>query len=235
MRLPAKFSLADREIALRDLPPGWTPDSLAAGSGPWEIEVGFGKGRHLLRSAGRQPERRFLGIELVSKYYRLAAGRARRHGLDNLVVVRGEAHYLLSTALPRGFADKLHIYFPDPWPKTKHRKRRLLDPESVDLVLGTLRPGGVLEFATDFLEYGERVNRMLGQHPDLELTRHEEPWPDGARTNYEAKFMREGRPIIRLSARLADDATPGALHPLGRLGITAAVGGSGYVGPTLSE
>ena len=160
---------------------------------------------------------------MVSKYYRLAKDRGRRHGLDNLTVIRGEALYLLATQFPRAFADKLHIYFPDPWPKTKHRKRRLLDPETVDLVLGTLRPGGELDFATDFLEYGEKVWDLLDSHPDLELTRHDEPWPDGARTNYEAKFIREGRPILRLTARLDPAATPGALHPRGRKSITAAV------------
>jgi tRNA G46 methylase TrmB len=98
----------------------------------------------------------------------------------------------------------------------------LLDPETIDLVLGVLRPGGELDFATDFLDYGELVWGILEQHPDLELTRHPGPWPDGARTNYEAKFMVEGRPILRLTARLRASASPGQLHPLGATGITAA-------------
>ena len=227
MRPPVRVSRAGREQRIRDLPRGWGLDpkleELIEGSGPWELEIGFGKGRYLLRSAADHPERRFLGIEVVSKYYRLVKDRGRRHGLDNLAVIRGEALYLLSTQFPRAFADKLHIYFPDPWPKIKHRRRRLLDPETVDLVLGTLRPGGELDFATDFLEYGEKVWNLLDSHPDLELTRHDEPWPDGARTNYEAKFLREGRPILRLTARLDPKATPGTLHPRGRTRITNAI------------
>src|SRR5690606_19215728 len=99
--------------------------------------------------------------ELVGEYQRLFVDRARRRNVTNWVALRGEAQYLASTVLPAGFADVLHIYFPDPWPKSRHHKRRLFDPESVDLVLGLLRPGGRLEFATDFLEYGELVAELL--------------------------------------------------------------------------
>lgn len=225
MRQPALFAAAgarSQELRLTELPRPFDLDSLLPGDGPWEVEIGFGKGRHLVKSAQQHPERRFLGIEVVSKYYRMVLRRGRSRDLSNLLLVRGEALYLLSTVFPRGFADRLHIYFPDPWPKSKHHKRRLLDPETVDLVLGVLRPGGTLDFASDFLDYGELVHDLLARHPDLELTRHTEPWPDGARTNYEAKFMVEGRPIVRLTARLQGDATPGALHPQGRVGLCAA-------------
>lgn len=225
MRQPALFCPArakSRELPLDALPRPFDLDALVPGDGPWEVEIGFGKGRNLIKSAQTHPERRFLGIEVVSKYYRMVLKRGRGRDLSNLLLVRGEALYLLSTVFPRGFADRLHIYFPDPWPKSKHHKRRLLDPETVDLVLGVLRPGGELDFASDFLDYGELVADLLEQHPDLEVTRHGEPWPDGARTNYEAKFMVEGRPIIRLTARLHPEATPGRLHPLGVVGLSAA-------------
>lgn len=160
---------------------------------------------------------------MVSKYARLLAGRAARQGVDNLAVLRGEALYLLATYLPRGFADTLHVYFPDPWPKSKHHRRRLFDPASVDLVLGVLRPGGRLEFATDFLSYGERVETLLADAPQVaRLARRETPWPDGARTNYEAKYLADGRPILRLEATLRD-ADTFEVHPAGRGPVLAAI------------
>ncbi|MEL7060991.1 MAG: hypothetical protein AAGN46_13295 [Acidobacteriota bacterium] len=197
-------------------------DALVPGSGGWEVELGYGKGRFLLGRALGQPERRFLGIEVVSKYHKLLSKRMRARGVENLLNLRGEALFLLSTLLPRGFAERVHVYFPDPWPKAKHRRRRLFDPQTVDLVLGTLRPGGALCFATDFLEYGEVVMDLLAAHPHLEVEPVLGPWPDGARTNYEAKYMEEGRPIVRAIAHLDSSADPAALHPDGIDGVTCA-------------
>lgn len=223
----ATFSLADRDLTLGDLHLPLDLDHLIPSADdlerPWEVELGFGKGRYLLRSAQEHPERRYLGIEIVSKYYRLLLTRSRRRGLDNLMVVRGEALYLLSTVLPQGFASALHVYFPDPWHKHRHNKRRMFDPETVDLVLGALRPGGTLFFATDYLEYGDLVTEILQSHPDLDVELVEEPWPDGARTNYEAKFIAEGRPIRRLRARLSDSVDRPSFHPRGEKGIVAAM------------
>ena len=212
MRLETVFSIVGRRHELRDLASPVDLDTLVPGDGPWEVELGFGKGRYLLRRAQEDPDRRFLGIEIVSKYFRLLEGRAARRSLPNLVASRGEALYLLSAALPRAFAEVVHVYFPDPWPKARHQKRRLFDPTTVDLVVGLLAPGGRLLFASDFLEYGEQVVDLLNGYPDLEVERHEAPWPEGPRTNYEAKFMREGRPIVRLTATRARGLT---LHPDG--------------------
>jgi len=187
--------------------------SLCSGRGPWEVELGFGKGRYLLARAAADPDRRFLGVEIAREYFRLAAGRLVRRRLANLALLHGEALYLLSAGLPRRFAEVVHVYFPDPWPKSRHQKRRLFSPASVDLVLGLLAPGGRLCFATDFLEYGEEVAALLEAHPGLETHRVAGGWPEGPRTNYEAKYEREGRPILRLEARLSGDP---ALHPAGR-------------------
>ena len=191
---------------------------------PWEVEIGFGKGRYLLGRATAEPERCFLGIEIVSKYQRLVAGRARRKGLSNTVIVRGDALYLMSALLPRGFAEAVHVYHPDPWPKKRHQKRRLFDPESVDLVLGLLRPGGKLLFGTDFLDYGRQVRNLLEAHPALRVQILDGLWPGGARTNYEAKYIEEGRPILRLEARLSDEPQRcnGQLHPAGCAGVLSA-------------
>lgn len=197
------------------------PAATAGGESPWELEIGFGKGRYLLRRATEHPERRFLGIEMAAEYFRILVQRARKRRLGNVLALRGEALYALSAALPRGFAEVVHVYHPDPWPKARHHKRRLFDPETVDLVLGALRPGGTLYFGTDHLEYGEVVVEILERHPAVTVERLDGPWPDGPRTNYEAKYMEEGRPILRLvvTLRPADEV----LHPAGRSGIVSAI------------
>lgn len=197
-------------------------DELVPGSGPWEVEIGFGKGRYLLRRAAEDPSRRFLGIEIAGEYYRLAAARAAKRRLFNLALFRGEALYLLCAVLPPAFADVVHVYFPDPWPKTRHQKRRLFDPETIDLVLGLLRPGGTLCFATDFLAYGELVGEILASYPGLELNRLPSGWPEGPRTNYEAKYIEEGRPILRLTAGRTSAEPRAELHPHGEPGVAVA-------------
>jgi tRNA (guanine-N7-)-methyltransferase len=227
VRLDALFAASSRETALRRLSAPFDPDAFLRGDdvaptdatlekGDWEVEIGFGKGRYLLDRAAAHPERRFLGIEVASKYFRICRDRIKRRGLSNAVVVRGEALYLLTSVLPAGFASVVHVYFPDPWPKERHHKRRLFEPETVDLVVGLLRPGGELAFATDHVEYGELVSEILAGYPALAVERRLEPWDDGPRTHYESKYMVEGRPILRLRAvRTEADL----LHPQGRCGV----------------
>ena len=162
----------------------------------------------------------------MSKYFRLAARRAGARKLDNLILLRGEALYLIATLLPAAMARTVHVYFPDPWPKSRHHRRRLLDPRTVDLVLSLLEPAsGRLCFATDHVEYGEAVVETLEAHPAVEVERLPCGWPEGPRTNYEAKFEAEGRLIVRLVARLRPDA-PGLLHPGGRDAILVAPAGA---------
>ncbi len=222
MRLESVFTTRGRDWALADLQQPLALDDLMPGDGAWEVEIGFGKGRYLLQRALEHPEVRFFGLEVVSRYFRLLRDRGRRRRASNLLLARGEALYLLSAVVPPAFASKLHVYFPDPWPKSRHQKRRLFDPETLDLVLGVLRRGGELYFATDFIEYGERVREILEGYPGLHVEPRDRPWPDGARTNYEAKYMAEGRPILRLHGRLERQAGPPPLHPEGRAGILAA-------------
>ena len=222
---PALLATADGERPLAGLPAPLPLDELVPGTGwpaawpAWEVEIGFGKGKYLLRRCLEDPERRFLGIELVTEYFRRFTYRATHRGARNWAALRGDALYLLSAALPAGFASVVHVYFPDPWPKSRHHKRRLFDPETVDLVLGLLAEGGRLSFATDFLDYGELVMELLASYPGLAVERRDRPWDEGPRTHYEAKYMTEGRPILRLEATLEGRA---ALHPQGADRILAA-------------
>lgn len=215
--IPVRVAVAEVERQLAELPQPLDLDALVPGRTGWEVELGFGKGAYLLRRAAEEPTAGFLGIEIVSKYYRLARDRAFRRSLPNVVLMRGEALYLISVVLPAGFARAVHVYHPDPWPKSRHNKRRLFDVESIDLLIGLIAPGGTLFFGTDHLEYGERVAEVLGTHPGLEMHEVAGSWPDGPRTNYEAKFVSEGRPIVRYQAvRLPDGPLfhPAGVHPV---------------------
>ncbi|HVS02802.1 MAG TPA: tRNA (guanosine(46)-N7)-methyltransferase TrmB [Thermoanaerobaculia bacterium] len=205
----------DSERTLAELTAPFDPGALLAGGGPWEVEIGFGKGRYLLRRALAAPGTRFLGIEVAAQYWGLLVERMRRRGARNLLAVRGEAEALLAALLPPELARAVHVYFPDPWPKARHQRRRLFDPSSIDLVLGLLAPGGRLFFATDHLRYGEVVASLLAAYPGVVVTPREGPWAEGPRTNYEAKYLAEGRPILRLEAVRRAAAGERPLHPDG--------------------
>lgn len=222
MSPPLLLAAGGHERTLAEVPLPLELAALVPAAADWEVEIGFGKGRYLLRRAAAEPQTGWLGVEVASKYYRLAAQRAARRGLPNLVLIRGEAQGALAAVLPRGFARAVHVYFPDPWPKTRHQRRRLFDAESVDLVLGLLRPGGTLWFATDFLAYGELVAQLLAGHPRAAVRRLPAGWPEGPRTNYEAKYVAAGRPILRLAVAWAGAEGPAALHPAGVAGVTSA-------------
>jgi len=221
--IPVAMSVGDAEYTLRELTVPLDLKHLVPGATDWEVELGFGKGRYLLRRAESRASHGFLGVEMAGAYYRLAQQRMRRRKLTNLVLVHGEALYLLSGVLPRAFAAAVHVYFPDPWPKARHQKRRLFDTETVDLVLDLLAVGGRLYFATDFLEYGEVVQGILESYPAVEVTEVPGCWADGARTNYEAKYLREGRPILRLEVQRVSEAKV-SLHPEIEARVLAAVG-----------
>jgi tRNA (guanine-N7-)-methyltransferase len=217
---PALIWCAGRERRFGDVAIPLDLDALLPGKTPWEVEIGFGKGRRLLDRAGGEPERRFLGIEVASDYYRRVATRAIRRGLGNLVLLRGEAIYLLAVALPVHFAGSVRIDFPDPWPKSRHQKRRLLSRATVDLVLRCLVPGGELVFATDHLEYADDVAAVLASYPGVVLERRE-PSAGAVASHYERRFESEGKEIRRLRAWLPEGAGQRP-HPSGLYDLTTA-------------
>ena len=214
------IAAGDRDFTLRELEAPLRLDALTPAGVAWEVELGFGKGRYLLRRAAAAPDRGFLGLEVASEYFRRVRRAARRRGLANLVLIHGEALFLLCAVLPRRFAAAVHVYFPDPWPKSRHQKRRLFDAESVDLVVSLLAPGGRLFFATDHPDYGAAVAELLGAYPGLAVRRLA-AWPEGPRTHYEARFSAAGSAILRLEAELEADAEP-ILHPQGAAGVLVA-------------
>ncbi len=171
--------------------------------GPFELEIGCGKGGFLLHRARANPHIRILGIEWANKFYRYAADRMARWELTNVRVMRTEARQFVLRNLPAACVSVLHLYHPDPWPKRKHHKRRLVDATFVEAVARVLVPGGRWLIQTDHLEYFDVIVRLVSDHPLLVEPSWEEAdavfaeeWPG---TNFEIKYSREGRSIYRVA------------------------------------
>jgi len=161
---------------------------------PVEIEIGIGKGRFLIDAAKRDPNSNFLGIEWATKYLRLAHKRTINANLRNMRFVRADAREFVECFLPGKSIQAYHIYFPDPWPKKRHHKRRLINTEFRIEVERTLCVGGRVWLATDHQEYFEVMMEVF--EDSLILEPIEAVW-EGERTNYEQKYMDEGKLIFR--------------------------------------
>lgn len=171
---------------------------------PVELEIGMGKGTFLTEQAKARPEVNFFGIEWARWFWRSASDRLRRNGCANARTVRAEASYFLSEFVRASSISVLHIYFPDPWPKTRHHKRRLIQPPFLLQVQRALVPGGLLQVVTDHREYFEQIEQVVTDSP-LEVIEYNRPGSaaDGefVGTNFERKYRREGRPFYALAAR----------------------------------
>ncbi len=124
---------------------------------PCTLEIGFGNGDNLVERAATEPERDFIGVEVHRPgigHLLLAAARA---GCDNLRVIAHDAVEVLEQQVPRGGLDEIQVLFPDPWPKKRHHKRRLVQPAFIDLAASRLGRGGRLHIATDWAPYAEQI------------------------------------------------------------------------------
>jgi tRNA (guanine-N7-)-methyltransferase len=176
------------------------PASVFGRRAPLEVEIGSGKARFLIASAEKSPGRDFVGIERSLSYYRVCRDRLERAGLANARAVRADGRIFVETALAPRSVTAFHVYFPDPWPKKKQKKRRLLDGIFLDLLAARLEPGGTVRIATDHPDYGRTLGPLLETVPALERLE----WaslPAPPPTHYELKYERQGRPIWRFAAR----------------------------------
>jgi tRNA (guanine-N7-)-methyltransferase len=174
--------------------------------GPVHIEAGAGKGTFLLNQAKTHSDVNFLGIEWARKYYRYAVDRIGRWGFTNVRIIRTEAASFIAHFVPDDSVECFHIYFPDPWPKKSHHKRRFLCPANLEQLLRCLKTGGQLRIATDHAEYFEVIEKLIGARPD-KLERMEFAPAPGAEpgeitgTNYERKYVKDKREIRTIAAK----------------------------------
>ena len=167
---------------------------------PLHIEIGSGKATFLVSEAQLQPENNFLGIEWANKYYKYAVDRIGRWQLPNVRIVRTDAAAFIAENISDNTVDCFHIYFPDPWPKKRHHKRRLICRTNVIEMLRCLKADGVINIATDHSEYFEWMSCVFADFiDDGSIEETEFIKPAGAKagettgTNFERKYLKEGR------------------------------------------
>ena len=171
-----------------------------------ELEIGFGKGMFLRREAERRAGVGFLGVENAAKWLGVCARRLARDGRPNVRIVHADAFDLFARWIPEASLSAVHVLFPDPWPKKRHAKRRLLAPALFDLAARGLKPGGRLVIATDVGWYFQEAMAGLAGHrcfDRLEVTQADE---EVIRTNYAVKYERAGRDLHL--GRFARNQTP---------------------------
>jgi tRNA (guanine-N7-)-methyltransferase len=137
---------------------------------PVVLEIGFGMGEATARMAADDPRTNILAVDVHTPGQGNLLNLADQHGLTNIRVANGDAIILLREMLTPDSLDGLRVYFPDPWPKKRHHKRRLIQAEFLDLVADRLRPGGQVHCATDWEPYAEQMLDVLDAHPEFENT-----------------------------------------------------------------
>jgi tRNA (guanine-N7-)-methyltransferase len=174
---------------------------------PVELEIGFGKGLFLLNAAGACPEVNFAGVEIVRKYQLFTATRLAKRGLTNVRVACADVRLFLPVCAPASL-QAVHVYFPDPWWKTRHHKRRVFTAEFVKECARVLRPGGQLHAVTDVEEYAGVMSALLAEQPALRPLpspeAHEPSHDLDYLTNFERKFRKQGKSIYRMRYQRAE-------------------------------
>lgn len=170
---------------------------------PVELEIGTGKAGFLLRRAQAVPDRNFLGIEWCNQIYKYAVDRMQRWQVPNVRMLRTDADHFVRVLCPVESLQVLHVYHPDPWPKKRHHKRRLVKQPFIEAAIDRIVPGGYWRLQTDHADYFRQMTALLAEHPRLRQVEFEDEsfgyTPEGIATNFEIKYIREGRPIYRLA------------------------------------
>lgn len=137
---------------------------------PKILEIGFGMGETTAEIAAAHPGNDYLGIEVHTPGVGSLLKQINERGLSNVRIVQHDAAEVLQHMVPPSSLDGMHIFFPDPWPKKRHHKRRLIQPAFVALAASRLKPAGYIHAATDWQEYAEQMLAVLGAEPALENT-----------------------------------------------------------------
>lgn len=163
---------------------------------PVILEIGSGKGRFLIGTAMERPDANLVGIEKSLHYHRVIRDRVMKRHLENVRLINHDAFLVLRDMIADATIAELHIYFPDPWPRKKEQKRRIIRPEVLKEVRRVLVDGGVGIYVTDHQEYFEVAAPLI--EAEFRAERRIPGPEDVPRTNYEAKYRAEGRPIFEV-------------------------------------
>ena len=192
--------LEPADIAAR---PDWA--QLFGNNNPLVLEIGCGIGDFVAQTARNHPEWNFIALDFYNKGCLKTTRRIDQAGLPNVRVVRDEARSFLERCIEQGSLRRVIINCPDPWPKQRHRKRRLVNPSFVTWLSGYLQPGGELHFATDFDDYGLDVAGFMPSLNGFENLLHPDPYRHHLEgyplSKYMRKFMAEGKQIYFVQYR----------------------------------
>lgn len=158
-----------------------------------ELELGAGDGSFVLKYALLRPETNFLAIERLFGRLRKIDRKGRRQGSTNIRGLRMEANYLMDWMIPPGSLSAIHVYFPDPWPKKRHHKRRLINDAFAILAAKALAPNGLMICRTDDTNYFEQMTAVFDSAADFVRAAEPEGLLD-VKTDFEAEFNAQGIP-----------------------------------------
>ncbi|MCL2120038.1 MAG: tRNA (guanosine(46)-N7)-methyltransferase TrmB [Planctomycetaceae bacterium] len=184
-----------------NLPQPWDSQTLFGRQAPLELEIGSGRGLFITQAATVQPEHDFLGIEISQKYAKHCAILIAKKQLTNAMMVCGDAQAVLQNKIPDQSLAAVHIYFPDPWWKRRHRKRRIVCEPVIRLIHQKLIPAGKLHFWTDVEEYFLAGRQCIAHVPGFDgpigIVEHVAEHDFDYRTHFERRTRLHGEPVFR--------------------------------------
>ena len=200
-RLPLE-ELTPYLLELPDPPAHLDLSTIFGNRRPVEIEIGFGKGTFLVASGQARPEVNFVGVEIDRGLQLYVASRLAKRSLGNVRVVKADARQFVRDCVPGASLHAIHVYFPDPWWKTRHKKRRVFTGDFAASCERTLAPNGHLLVATDVEEYFGVMTSLVEGHTRLRPV----AWPamnEACQTNFERKAVQQGRTVWRAAFTLS--------------------------------
>jgi len=200
-RIDPSVDLSSHYKVVEELSEPLSTLKLFGAEGPLEVEVGSGKGLFLETHTARYPDRFYVGNELAFGYAKLAAFRMAKAQVKNGLMIQGDGLRLFREWIVDNSLDAVHVYFPYPWWKERHRKRRVMQPSFIADIQRTLKPGGRLHFWTDVEEYYETTCSLIAEHSRLSgpvfvpepPTEHDRDF----RTHFERRMRRNDHPVFR--------------------------------------
>ncbi len=181
---------------------GREPADVFGREAPRVLEIGFGNGESLAAQAGKHPDQDFIGLEVHRPGVGYLLQEVEADGLSNVRVSSSDALLFLDSALPAASIDRVQVFFPDPWPKKRHHKRRIVRPDALDKIARVMKPGASLVLATDWDNYAEHMMEVLSAHPAFE-NRHGAgafaPRAERTLTRFERRAHRLGHTIHDLA------------------------------------
>lgn len=166
------------------------------------IEIGFGMGEATWQYAKAQPDVAVLAIDLHTPGVGKLINELKSHDLNNVRIIEGDALEIIRKRIAPNSVDGVRLFFPDPWPKKRHFKRRFVNPENLSLLASVVKPGGFFHFATDWQDYADWTKEELSKHLDWDLQQNPKTgiWSNRPTTRFETKGKKLGREISDLIA-----------------------------------